>query len=74
MWLDRRRFGIWCLAVVAVLTASAQVAEAHGIAGNRYFPGTPTFDDRQSTLSPTLFAKPAFSSQPLVSRVKKFPN
>lgn len=45
MWLDRGRFGIWCLAVVAVLTASAQVAEAHGIAGNRYFPGTLTFDD-----------------------------
>jgi hypothetical protein len=37
MWLNRRRFGVWCLAVVAVLTASA--------AGNRYFPGTLTFDD-----------------------------
>jgi hypothetical protein len=45
MWLDRGMFGTWCLAVVAVHTASAQAVEAHGIAGNRDFPGTLTFDD-----------------------------
>jgi|SRR5579859_3680093 len=31
--------------IVASLLASAEVAHAHGIAGNRYFDGTMTFDD-----------------------------
>jgi hypothetical protein len=31
--------------MTAVLLVSAQAAHAHGIAGNRYFDGTLTFDD-----------------------------
>jgi hypothetical protein len=37
--------GLRCLAVVAGLAAYADAAQAHGIAGNRYFPRTLTFDD-----------------------------
>src|SRR6185295_6126974 len=32
-------------ALVAALSAYAQAAQAHGIAGNRYFDGTLAFDD-----------------------------
>jgi hypothetical protein len=31
--------------MIAVFTASAHLGEVHGMAGNRYFPGTLTFDD-----------------------------
>jgi hypothetical protein len=37
-------FARWLAAALSVL-AGAPSAEAHGIAGNRYFPGTLTFDD-----------------------------
>jgi hypothetical protein len=30
---------------MSALTAAVPSAEAHGIAGNRHFPGTLTFDD-----------------------------
>jgi opacity protein-like surface antigen len=36
---------ICCAVVAAALLASASNADAHGIAGNRYFIGTLTFDD-----------------------------
>src|SRR3984893_4175737 len=36
----------WCTLIVALVAAPlSQTADAHGIAGNRYFPGTLTFDD-----------------------------
>jgi hypothetical protein len=46
----RSRAGLslaWSSALVAALAAPplSQTADAHGIAGNRYFPGTLTFDD-----------------------------
>jgi hypothetical protein len=37
-------FARWLAAVMTVL-AGVPSAEAHGISGNRYFPGTLTFDD-----------------------------
>ena len=37
-------FARWLAAALSLL-AGAPSAEAHGIAGNRYFPGTLTFDD-----------------------------
>jgi hypothetical protein len=37
-------FARWLAAALSVL-AGAPSDEAHGIAGNRYFPGTLTFDD-----------------------------
>jgi hypothetical protein len=35
----------WPLVLAALALAAAQPAHGHGIAGNRYFPGTLTFDD-----------------------------
>src|SRR3984893_2415457 len=36
----------WCTLIVALVAApESQTADAHDIAGNRYFPGTLTFDD-----------------------------
>ena len=40
-----RNFPLLRGTIVAGLLASAEVAHAHGIAGNRYFDGTMTFDD-----------------------------
>jgi hypothetical protein len=41
--LEGSRLG--CLLAVMAMLGSAHSAHAHGIAGNRYFPGTLTFDD-----------------------------
>jgi hypothetical protein len=36
---------VWSSALIVALATLSRTADAHGIAGNRYFPGTLTFDD-----------------------------
>src|SRR5499433_963163 len=43
-----RRFARWLVGlflIVATMPAAPRFADAHGIAGNRFFPGTLSFDD-----------------------------
>src|SRR5499433_1360124 len=43
-----RRFARWLVGlflIVATIPAAPRFADAHGIAGNRFFPGTLSFDD-----------------------------
>ena len=44
MWNDKRAKKRYVVIVIA-FAGLGQGAYAHGIAGNRYFPGTLTFDD-----------------------------
>lgn len=44
---NRLRFVVWArvLTITSAVLVASQTAQAHGIAGNRFFPGTLTFDD-----------------------------
>ncbi len=44
---------------IALLTASCHSVHAHGIAGNRFFPGTLTMDDMAGSKGPTLIFRTA---------------
>ena len=37
--------GVSALAIGSAVLVASQAAQSHGIAGNRFFPGTLTFDD-----------------------------
>jgi hypothetical protein len=48
MQLATTRFARWLVGlflIVATMPAAPRFADAHGIAGNRFFPGTLSFDD-----------------------------
>src|SRR5262249_41131624 len=58
----RRHHFVRVVAVVVAITTSSQIAAAHGIVGNRLFPGTLSFDD------PAVADELAF---PTFSRLKR---
>src|SRR5215470_6321576 len=62
--------------LAAMLLAGSQAAHAHGIAGNRYFDGTLTFDDpavADEAILPyySYFAQPSLNAVPVVELALK---
>src|ERR1700731_762710 len=51
--------GVSALAIGSAVLVASQAAQSHGIAGNRFFPGTLTFDDpavADEAIAPTFLS------------------